>query len=42
MKGILYIENFINTASELFEQLKNTTDWDTRMSVRKTARFGVA
>ncbi len=42
MKGITHIENFIDNTSELFETLKSTINWDTRMSARKTASFGVA
>lgn len=42
MKGITYIENFIDNSSELFDNLKSNVNWDERMSSRKTASFGKA
>lgn len=42
MKGIIFIENFIDNSSELFDELKNNVDWDERMIARKTASFGKA
>jgi len=42
VKGILYIENFIDNASDVFKTLKKNVDWDTRMSTRKTASYGKA
>ena len=42
MEGITLIENFINNPSQLFDQLKETVQWDERMSARKTASYGVA
>ncbi|MDF1695400.1 MAG: alpha-ketoglutarate-dependent dioxygenase AlkB [Saprospiraceae bacterium] len=42
MEGITYIENFINHHTELFDRLKNTVNWDTRMASRKTASYGKA
>lgn len=42
MKGITYLENFIDAHLELFEFLKSHVDWDERMQSRKTASFGNA
>ena len=42
MKGITYIENFIDNPSILFGILKSDVDWDERMNARKTASFGKA
>lgn len=42
MEGVKYINSFIDNATELYEELKNNVDWDTRMSARKTASFGKA
>lgn len=42
MNGIIYIENFIDDSSILFEKLKTNIEWDERMKARMTASFGVA
>jgi len=42
MDGIIYIENFIENPSSLFQYLRDHVEWDTRMSARKTASFGKA
>jgi len=42
MKGITFIEDFIDNPIELFEILKSSVEWDERMSARKTASFGKA
>lgn len=40
--NIVFIHNFIDNAKELFDLIENTTNWDTRLSARKTASFGIA
>jgi len=40
--GTLYIDNFIDNDSFLFDTLRDTTDWDRRMSSRLTTSFGVS
>lgn len=40
--NVVFIENFIDNAKELFELIETTTHWDTRLSARKTASFGIA
>ena len=42
MNGITFIEDFIDNPSGLFELLKNSVEWDERMSARKTASYGKA
>ncbi len=42
MNGITYIESFIDNPSDLFQRLKDSTEWDNRMTARKTASFGKA
>lgn len=42
MKGITYIEDFLNEPDQLFEYLHNTVVWDERMKARKTASYGKA
>lgn len=42
MEGITYIEDFLSNADALFDVLKNTVQWDERMTARKTASFGKA
>lgn len=42
MKGTTLIENFIENPTQLFNQLRDTVNWDERMSARKTTSFGVA
>ncbi|GAA0190840.1 alpha-ketoglutarate-dependent dioxygenase AlkB [Fulvivirga kasyanovii] len=42
MDGITYIDKFISNPSELFEVLRTTVAWDTRMAARKTASYGKA
>lgn len=42
IKGILYIENFIQSPDTLFQYLNNIANWDLSMKSRKTASFGVA
>jgi alkylated DNA repair dioxygenase AlkB len=38
--GIVYIDNFINEPTALFEHLVTKVIWDERMAARKTASFG--
>ena len=40
--GTLYIDNFIDNDSFLFDTLRDTADWDRRMSSRLTTSFGVS
>jgi alkylated DNA repair dioxygenase AlkB len=42
MIGVTYIPNFIPKPTELFVKLNNSVNWDTRMTTRKTASYGVA
>ncbi|WP_299437741.1 alpha-ketoglutarate-dependent dioxygenase AlkB [uncultured Aquimarina sp.] len=42
MEGITYIESFIDNPSTLFQVLKDSIEWDDRMTARKTASFGKA
>ena len=42
IKDVLYLDDFIDNSMELFEDLRENTDWDERMLARKTASFGVA
>jgi alkylated DNA repair dioxygenase AlkB len=42
MQGTTLIKNFIDNPTQLFNHLKETVQWDERMSARKTASFGVA
>jgi hypothetical protein len=42
MNGIIYIENFIDNPSLLFNLLISVVKWDERMTARKTASFGKA
>lgn len=42
MKGITYIEHFLDNSIELFQTLDNTITWDESMQARKTASFGKA
>lgn len=42
MEGITYLEHFIDNHIQLFNYLKETVHWDTRMFSRKTASFGQA
>lgn len=42
MKGITFIENFIDSPNLLFNKLKSDVEWDERMSARKTASYGKA
>ena len=41
MEGIIYIDNFIENASELFTQLSTEVKWDESMIARKTASYGI-
>lgn len=41
IRGITYIEKFINNDLELFNELVDTVNWDDSISVRRTASFGV-
>jgi len=40
--GTLYIDKFIDNDSFLFDTLRDTADWDRRMSSRLTTSFGVS
>jgi alkylated DNA repair dioxygenase AlkB len=40
--GIIFIEKFIGTPSNLFDELDQNVKWDERMAARKTASFGIA
>jgi alkylated DNA repair dioxygenase AlkB len=42
INGTLYIDNFIDNDSFLFDTLRDTSDWDRRMSSRMTTSFGVS
>lgn len=42
MKGVTYIEDFIENASSLFDVLVKDIVWDERMHARKTASYGKA
>lgn len=42
VKGVLYIENFIDNPDQFFQYLNKNIDWDSRMKSRKTASLGVA
>ena len=42
INGTLYIDNFIDNDSFLFDTLRDTVDWDRRMSSRMTTSFGVS
>jgi len=42
INGTLYIDNFIDNDSFLFDTLRDTADWDRRMSSRMTTSFGVS
>ena len=42
MNGITFIENYIENPTELFDKLKDSVEWDERMSSRKTASYGKA
>lgn len=42
IKDVLYLDDFIDNSMQLFEDLRENTDWDERMLARKTASFGVA
>ena len=42
INGTLYIDNFIDNDSFLFDTLRDTSDWDRRMSSRLTTSFGVS
>jgi alkylated DNA repair dioxygenase AlkB len=42
INGTLYIDNFIDNDSFLFDTLIDTSDWDRRMSSRMTTSFGVS
>ena len=39
---IIIIEDFINNADDLFQQIGKSVKWDERIKARKTASFGVA
>lgn len=41
IKEIKYIENFINNDEELFNELKDSVEWDDSISSRRTTSFGV-
>ncbi len=40
--GTLYIDNFIDNDSFLFDTLRDNSDWDRRMASRLTTSFGVS
>jgi len=40
--GIRYIDNFVDNDMFLFNTLRDTADWDRRMSSRMTTSFGVS
>ena len=40
--GTLYIDNFIDNDSFLFDTLRDAADWDRRMASRLTTSFGVS
>lgn len=42
MEGVTYIDGFLSRPEETFNILKGTVSWDERMTVRKTASYGVA
>lgn len=42
MEGVIYINGFVDGAGVLFDLLKESIIWDTRMVMRKTASYGVA
>ena len=42
LNGTLYIDNFIDNDSFLFDTLRTNSDWDRRMSSRLTTSFGVS
>jgi hypothetical protein len=41
IEGTLYINNFIDNPDSLFEEIKNSSDWNKRMISRLTTSFGV-
>lgn len=41
IKEIKYIKNFINNDEELFNELKDSVEWDDSISSRRTTSFGV-
>ena len=42
INGTLYIDNFIDNDSFLFDTLRDNSDWDRRMASRLTTSFGVS
>lgn len=42
MDGTLYVDNFVDNDMFLFNTLRDTADWDRRMSSRMTTSFGVS
>lgn len=41
LPDLLVVEDFLSNSTALFEELRTTVDWDTCMSARHTASFGV-
>lgn len=42
MDGTIYIDNFIDNSDYLFNTIRDTSDWDRRMTSRLTTSFGVS
>jgi len=42
LKGITYVENFLDSPEDLFKKLQTEVVWDERMQARKTASYGKA
>ena len=42
IEGITFIEDFINSPTTLFAELRDGVTWDERMAARKTASYGRA
>ena len=42
INGTLYIDNFIDNDSFLFNTLRDNSEWDRRMASRLTTSFGVS
>jgi len=42
MRGIKYIDNFVENHLVVFDEIVTNTAWDDRMHTRKTASFGIA
>jgi len=42
MNGVTYIDNFLVAHDAIYDHLLANVDWDDRMTVRKTASYGMA